>query len=221
MASHPPSPPVSAFTSAVRRRTQAERRDQSSRALIEAALQVTARDGVKAATFDAIGREAGFSRGLATQKFGSKDGLIRALIADLHDRQTAYLEAAHIADMDGLSALITFVRLHAQAIGAGNANAAYYRLLASTVADATPERAAFAESHGVIRALMAALVRKGQASGHIRRDADAYAVAVMTGSALMGLNLQAMIDRSTDISAVTEALIAALGSLAVPEAPPP
>ena len=64
-----------------RRMTQAERRDRSERELIAAAIKVVAEQGVSAATFDMIGREAGFSRGLVTQRFGSKDGLIRALIA--------------------------------------------------------------------------------------------------------------------------------------------
>ena len=62
------------------RRTQAERRDESGRSLVEAAIAVVARQGVNAATFDAIGRQAGYSRGLATQRFGSKQGLIEAVI---------------------------------------------------------------------------------------------------------------------------------------------
>ena len=50
------------------RLTQAERRDRSERELLGAAIRVVAGQGVSAATFDAIGREAGFSRGLVTQR---------------------------------------------------------------------------------------------------------------------------------------------------------
>ena len=62
------------------RMTQAERRERSEQELLEATMRVVSEKGVAAATFDAIGREAGYSRGLVTQRFGSKDGLIRSLI---------------------------------------------------------------------------------------------------------------------------------------------
>ena len=44
------------------RLTQAERRDRSERELLSAAIRVVGQQGVSAATFDAIGKEAGFSR---------------------------------------------------------------------------------------------------------------------------------------------------------------
>jgi AcrR family transcriptional regulator len=56
------------------KRSQAERRDASERQLIEATMAVVATRGVEAATFDAIGLAAGYSRGLASQKFGSSAG---------------------------------------------------------------------------------------------------------------------------------------------------
>src|SRR5260221_13714997 len=68
-------------------RTQAERRDESERGVLQAAIAVVADEGVGAVTFDAVGRKGGFSRGLATQRFGSKQGLIEAVIKHLHDRQ--------------------------------------------------------------------------------------------------------------------------------------
>src|SRR5258707_15583829 len=68
------------------RRTQAERRDGSERGVLQAAIAVVADEGVGAVTFDAVGRKGGFSRGLATQRFGSKQGLIEAVIKHLPDR---------------------------------------------------------------------------------------------------------------------------------------
>src|SRR6201996_7868448 len=92
------------------RRTQAERRDESERGLVKAAIGVvsedgvsaatfeaiarrgghhrgTGGDGVSAATFEAIARRGGYSRGLVGQRFGSKLGLIEAVIAYLHDEK--------------------------------------------------------------------------------------------------------------------------------------
>src|SRR3989338_11006175 len=93
------------------RRTQAERRDESARNLLRAATEVIAGQGVTAATFEAIGARAGYSRGLATQKFGSKQGLIEALIAWLHARQDEGLSALGVDAMPGLDAVLTYVDL--------------------------------------------------------------------------------------------------------------
>ena len=86
-------------TQTATRRTQAERRDESGRSLIEAAVEVVAEQGVGAATFESIGRRAGYSRGLATQRFGSKEKLIEAVIGHLHERQEAALARNRIDEM--------------------------------------------------------------------------------------------------------------------------
>ena len=94
------------------RRTQAQRRDVSERLLVEATLAVVAERGVSAATFDAIGQAAGYSRGLATQRFGSKQGLIDAVIAYLHARRDELMDAAHVAEMPPLEAVLYLSLIH-------------------------------------------------------------------------------------------------------------
>src|SRR5476651_779728 len=92
------------------KRSQAERRDASERQLIEATLEVVATRGVDAATFDAIGLAAGFSRGLASQRFGSKRGLIDAVIGYLHRRRETILEVEHVNEMPAIDAIAHFSR---------------------------------------------------------------------------------------------------------------
>src|ERR1700752_5068473 len=94
------------------RRTQAERREDSQRGLVRAAISVTAEQGVSAATFEAIGQRGGYSRSLVTRHFGSKQGLIDAVINYLHDRR-AELAAEHGLDqMPGLDALLADTDLY-------------------------------------------------------------------------------------------------------------
>ncbi len=192
------------------RLTQAERRDRSERELIAAAIKVVAEYGVSAATFDTIAREAGFSRGLVTQRFGSKEGLIRSLIWHLHQWQGEVLEEGHVAEMDGLEALCAFVRLHCDTVLGETEGSAYFMLLAAAVADRLETRAAFAESHEVERVLIRAFIERGQKSGHIRPEVDADAEALMTGCSLLGLRMQCLIDASFDPAPVRDALIGAL-----------
>ena len=74
------------------RRSQADRRDESERRLLAAAAELVVEHGMGAATFEKIGARAGYSRGLVTQRFGSKRGLIEALIHQLQGRLGGLLE---------------------------------------------------------------------------------------------------------------------------------
>jgi AcrR family transcriptional regulator len=198
------------------RLTQAERRERSEQELLEATMRVVSASGVAAATFDAIGKEAGYSRGLVTQRFGSKDGLIRSLIEALHGWQRDALDAADVERMDGLSALCAFVELHCRSLDGREEDKAYYMLLAAAVADRLETRAAFAESHEVERVLIRGLIERGQAEGSIRKDADADATALMAGCALIGIRMQNMIDPGTEIAPIRDALIQSLRARLAP-----
>ena len=189
-----------------RRRTQAERRDESQRQLLAATLSVVAERGVGAATFDAIGQAAGYSRGLATQRFGSKQGLIDAVIAAAHQARDAALDADHVAEMDPLDAVLHYADSHLAALEAVGDSRAYFMLLAGAVADCTPQREAFAESHERVRLWLAERVEAGRRSGQIRADIDADGVALLVGSTLLGASMQAIVDPQTPLVLIRRTL---------------
>src|ERR1022692_136225 len=118
-----------------RRRTQAERRDESERGLVKAAISVVSEEGVSAATFEAIARRGGYSRGLVGQRFGSKLGLIEAVIAYLHDENESFAQDRRIDALPGLDALLTYVDLYVQRLTKLGEVQAYFRLLSWAVAD--------------------------------------------------------------------------------------
>jgi len=198
------------------RLTQAERRERSEQELLEATMHVVSDQGVSAATFDAIGKEAGYSRGLVTQRFGSKDGLIRSLIAALHTWQQEALDQARIPEMDGLTALTALVHLHCRTVEGQEEGKAYYMMLAAAVADRLDTREAFADSHEVERALIRGIIERGQAEGSIRADADADATALMAGCALLGIRMQGLINPDTEIAPIRDALIESLRARLAP-----
>lgn len=192
------------------RRTQAARRDMSDRSLIGAAIDVVAGDGVSAATFDAIGRRAGYSRGLAAQRFGSKQALIEAVIHHLHDLQEAGLAAHGIDARPGLDAVLGYVEAYLLGLADSREGRAYFMLLSAAVADATELRAAFAAEHGRVEARLEALVRRGQADGTIRPELDPAAAALMIGSLLLGLSVQLLVDPATDIGPIGATILLTL-----------
>lgn len=197
-------------TLAPQRRTQAERRDESGRGLVSAAIEVVAGQGVSAATLEAIGRAGGYSRGLATQRFGSKQALIEAVIDHLHEMQETALAAAGIDRRPGFEALLAYVDLFLRAQAGDPHGRAYFMLLSSAVADATALRAAFAAEHDRIERRLEGLVRRGQAEGDIRPDLDPAAAALMIGSLLLGLSMQLLVDPHTDLDPIRETSLATL-----------
>lgn len=200
------------------RRSQAERRDESQRRLLIATADVVAAQGVSAATFEAIGRAAGYSRGLATQRFGSKQGLIEALIAALHEQQDEMLLAHHLDEHRGLDAVLEFVDLYLSHLGDGAGAKAYFMLLAGAVADASDQRGLFADSHQTVKRRLSGLIARGQAAGDIRADLDPDAAALMVGATLLGVSIQWLTDPDTDLDAIRRTSLATLRRAFAPDA---
>jgi AcrR family transcriptional regulator len=193
-----------------RRRTQAERRDESERGLVKAAIAVVSEEGVSAATFEAIGQRGGYSRGLVGQRFGSKLGLIEAVIAYLHDEKESFATGHRVDSLRGLEALLTYVDLYLRRLARLDEVQAYFRLLSWAVADISAFRSAFASEHERIRERFEGWIVQGQAEGRIRRDLDPTAAALMVGSQLLGVSMQVLIDPAMDVDPIRTTCLAAL-----------
>jgi AcrR family transcriptional regulator len=193
-----------------RRRTQAERRDESERALVQAAVALVSEEGVSASTFEAIARRSGYSRGLVGQRFGSKLGLIEAVIAYLHEGRDGSAAAESLDRAPGLEALLTYADHYLQRLSHMGEVQAYFRLLGWAVADISAFRSAFAAEHHRIGQRLEGWARQGQAEGQIRRDLDPAAAALMIGSQLLGLSIQVLIDPAIDLDPIRATYLATL-----------
>jgi AcrR family transcriptional regulator len=72
-----------------RRRTQAERRDETRRALLESGDRAFSRDGFHASSVDAIAEDAGYSKGSVYARFGGKDDLFLAVLEARFEQRLA------------------------------------------------------------------------------------------------------------------------------------
>ncbi len=192
------------------RRTQAERRDESGRNLVKAAIDVVSEEGVSAATFDNIARRGSYSRGLVSQRFGSKQGLIESVIEYLRDRPGAAAVKRRVNELPAFDALLAFVDIYLQQLAAKDEGQAYFRLLSSAVADISPLQSLFATEHGHIRDRLAEWVLRGQAEKAIRPEVDPNAAALMVGSLLLGVSMQILVDPSMDIEPIRRTCAATL-----------
>src|SRR6185437_11317591 len=118
------------------RRTQQQRRDQAETALLNAAAELAVEHGVRSLTLARVGERAGYSRGIVTHHFGSKQGLVDALARSVQGGFVPGLEER----APGLERLLALIDGYLHAVTAlGTANRAFLLLWAE--AATTPELA--------------------------------------------------------------------------------
>jgi AcrR family transcriptional regulator len=100
-----------------KRRTQAERREETRGEVLAAAARVFARNGFHATSLDAIAEEAGFSRGAVYYNFADKEELFLELLDTrcaerAHDLRAVFADTA-ADDVEGTSRQAQVAAAHA------------------------------------------------------------------------------------------------------------
>ena len=170
---------------------------------MRAALDLAEEQGVRAATFNAIGERAGYSRGLASQHFGSKRGLIAAVIEHLHAEMEENVRSVIENEaLSGFDALEGYVEATFRAFRAANTYRAYFTFLSGAVAEKSALLPLFEESHQRVKRSIAELIERGRVDGGVDPGADPEAGALLVGSLLMGVSIQSLIDPKLDLEAM-------------------
>lgn len=190
--------------------SRADQKQLSEQRLIEAALSIAAEQGVAAVTFESIAERAGYSRGLAFQKFGSKTGLIAAVTAYLFQRHLQLPDVQALKELSGLAALENHAAIQLRSVRAEPEGAAYFRFFASAIADKSSGEQIFRDVHRLFRDIFADCLRRGQKDGSVRPLPSCQVAAEVFGSLLLGSILQAIADPRADI----EAFIAEITTIA-------
>jgi len=184
------------------RRSHAERRDQSEQALLIAAASIIEERGLAAATVDAIAQSAGYSRGLASQKFGSKDALIRAVIAFATNKvEHAYQEQIG-QEPSPLACILAYHDVLLSQLESDRLFRAYFVMMAGNIGNRTAMQPAFLEAHEGVRAKLRELIEAGQAAGEIAPELEADLVALSLGSLQLGISIEWLLDPDMDMAAL-------------------
>lgn len=169
------------------RRTQAERREESRRAMLDAALELLAERRSIRFTLAEVGERAGYSRGLPSQTFQTKAALIEALAGHILSRSDEVTHP-HQTRGEGLEAVMTTIRLlvvvspqqmkieHAVAV-----------LLVEASTPDSPYREAVATLNQIVTGYISKHLRIAAAAGEIRADIDFRAQAALIIAAVRGL----------------------------------
>ncbi|MEO1062267.1 MAG: TetR/AcrR family transcriptional regulator [Actinomycetota bacterium] len=179
----------------VPRNRQQERSERSTRALLDAAAELIVEGGFDSLTFATIGERAGYSRGLVTARFGSKDGLIEALIERIvgtWNHRNVLPQTKGRAGLEGLSILLDAIRAQAERDPTGLQ--VLYALSFEAVGGEQELRARFAKLHETMRTDFLTILRRGKRDGSIDPSINARREAVLIMAGLRGVAFQWMLD---------------------------
>jgi len=192
------------------------KKDEQSRAtrrrLLDAASALFAEHGYRDTSVQAIAERAGISRGSIFWHFGSKEGLLWAVVEEAFGRWETDVLVPDIGDAIGIEAVRRGVRAHRRFLtDDGSALRLFYVLMFEALGPRPEFRGRFDELHAHLRATTAGWITSGQRAGELRTDIDPQIVTTMLVSALGGLAYQYLLDpEGVDLTAVYDGLVALL-----------
>ncbi len=168
------------------------------------------RDGVAAATFEAVGKQAGYSRALASVRFGSKDGMVRAVIEFLAARLEARI-AFRIGTIESpLERIMSYADAMLSEVEQDRLLRAYFVMMAGAVGHRSDTQAVFLSVHDSVRETLRVMIADGQGAGEIDSALDANIVALSIGSLQLGISVELLLDPEMDMSAMRRTVNAAI-----------
>ncbi|MET0384964.1 MAG: TetR/AcrR family transcriptional regulator [Polyangiales bacterium] len=176
------------------RRTQAERTAESDQRMLQAAMKLIGERGYRGTSLAAIGEEAGYSRGLVNERFGSKDGLLWVLVKTMFRAYKREVRTNQ-AERAGIDRLCSLVDSHRIAIERSEPIRAFYALMFEAMGPIPQLQPEFQRLHDNFRASIEETVREGIEARLIRADVDPRAQAALLLGALRGIGFQYLLDR--------------------------
>ena len=177
------------------RRTQAERSATANRRMIRAALRLIALQGYTKTTLAQVGKEAGYTGGLVSHHFGSKEGLLRELVDRITSRfYTDQIQPA-IETKTGLEALLATVDTYlSELLVREDRVRTIYVLMGEALGPVSEINEVFAELNRGFRMTVRDLIQQGIEHGEIRDELDPDAEAALAVGMVRGVALQWMTD---------------------------
>lgn len=179
-----------------RRMTQSERTAMSDERMFKAARELLVERGTHNTTLKEIGERAGYSRGLASNRFGSKEKLFSQMVQDFNRRWAEEL-ASFVGDRRGLPAIMgAFSAVEHFLISNSDEMKSLYILWFESMTSHDEVRQMLASSHKTYRRDVQRWVRQGIEDGTIRPAIDPASYAVEFAALIFGLIYQWLVNSS-------------------------
>ncbi len=176
------------------RRTQAERRAESEREILQAAAILFGRQGYTSTTLEQIGRKAGYSSALVSLRFGSKEGIAEAIVARLQTRAGSEVFEPE-EGVTGIAGLNRIFSGYSELLrNAEQWMRALFMLMTDSLGPLNGKIDLFRAGNERFAAAIEQAVREGQEAGEIRTDLDPAETAFQILAAVRGATLLWLLD---------------------------
>ncbi len=173
------------------------RRKESDRRMLRAAVMLIGRHGTTGASLGQIGVDAGYSRGLPVQRFGTKLNLLEAVIDTIQERFTRQLER-RIGTRKGCEALAERIRFQMEAVrDMPDSAIALYHLIVDSTGTVPELKPRIAELHAFYRESLRAYLLQARKMGELRKDVDIEENVRAISGAISGICIQALVTGDT------------------------
>jgi AcrR family transcriptional regulator len=172
-----------------------EQSELSRERLIEAATRLFAERGYRDASVQAIGEAAGISRGSIFWHFGSKEGLLWAVVQRAFTRWEAEKLVPEVGDARGEEAIGRALRAHRRFLADEGGTLRLLFVLMFEALGPRPELAGeFARLHRDLRVLATPWLEEAVADGDFRDDVDPETIVTLIIATLGGIVYQYLLD---------------------------
>ncbi len=172
-----------------------EQSELSRERLIEAATRLFAERGYRDASVQAIGEAAGISRGSIFWHFGSKEGLLWAVVQRAFTRWEAETLVPEVGDARGEEAVGRALRAHRRFLADEGGTLRLLFVLMFEALGPRPELAGeFARLHRDLRVLATPWLEEAVADGDFRDDVDPETIVTLIIATLGGIVYQYLLD---------------------------
>ncbi|MBI2969519.1 MAG: TetR family transcriptional regulator [Gammaproteobacteria bacterium] len=171
-------------------RTQAQRTAMSDGRMLEAAVRLIVERGTDRTTLKEVGEHAGYSRGLAGYRFGSKPGLFTFVVKSIGEEWLQELK--HVTEgKAGLDAITAATEAHFRFCrDAPDHVRAFYILWFESIGPDSGVRETVAAIHRRRQRDVTAWIESGKSAGTVRAEVDAAAVAAQFCASIIGIVYQ-------------------------------
>jgi len=181
-------------------RTQEERRNESDARIIAAAIELFASQGYRQTTLIQIGQAAGYTGTLISNRFGSKEKLLRAVLAHILDRfypDSADAEASRAGDTDAVPAadaqLLGFIEQYLMDVNDRQSRIRALHVIIGEALGGMPQvHDQIVKVNRTFRKHVEGYVVHGIGTGAFRSDLDPAATATIIVGLLRGVTMQAL-----------------------------
>ena len=172
------------------RRTQAERTALSDARMLDAAVRLIVERGTAGTTLKDVGELAGYSRGLASARFGNKGALFSFIVKAVGEEWLETLRVA-VRELSGLDAICAATDAHHRFVRADTERIrAFYSLWFDSIGPDAELKQVIANVHERRQRDVEAWIRQGIEAGTVRADVDVTAVARHFCAAIIGIVYQ-------------------------------